>query len=97
MEHIFLSPRLVPTEESTSHSQCFPSGIGRGREECDWPPPLGGMGPWTFRPGAGLGQGPSGVLSALQDAWTAPPLAFFASLVLFSSLFLSAKLALGKN
>lgn len=29
------------------------------------------------------------MLSALQDAWTAPPLAFFASLALFSSLLIS--------
>ena len=48
-------------------------------------------------PGGGLGRGPSGVLSALQDARTACLPAFFASLFLFSSLLISKAAAAAKS
>lgn len=70
-----------------------PVGLGRGRERnvtghllLDvWSPGLH-LPPC---PRGGLHRGPSGVLSALQDAWTACLPAFFASLPLFSSLLIS--------
>lgn len=92
--YLSLVPAQCPLRKNPRHIlSASPVELGRGRERNVtghlllevWGPGLH----LPSCPGAGLGQGPSGVLSALQDAWTARPLAFFASLALFSSLLIS--------
>lgn len=81
-----------------SHSECFPSGVGeRQGEECYLALPLSGVGQWTSPSLLLWGWAWPRLLSrraksALQDALTASPSAFFSflpSLPLFSSLLIS--------
>ena len=93
--YLSIVPASCHLRKNPNHTlSASPVGLGRGRERnvtghflLDVCSPGLHLPPC---PGGGLHPVPSGVLSALQDAWAACLPAFFASLPLFSSLISKA-------